>query len=137
MSLYISDSPLEYNVRSVYYREFDQSLYYSKSVSHGTGKSIISSRTDSCRLFNPFLFASSSETIVGSNPTLGTHAQYFCTRSAALFFACLCFPRIRTYIERLQVNDLFMHMLVDICANNCKSRSDFLVTSRLWRSISG
>ena len=55
-------------------------------------------------------------------------------------FFCLLMLSADSYIdvrERLQVNDLFMHMLVDIRANNCKSRSDFLVTSRLWRSMSG
>jgi hypothetical protein len=55
-------------------------------------------------------------------------------------FFCLLMFSADSYIdvrERLQVNDLFMHILVDICANNCKSRSDFLVTSRLWRSMSG
>ena len=55
-------------------------------------------------------------------------------------FFCLLMLSADVYIdvrERLQVNDLFMRILVDICANNCKSRSDFLVTSRLWRSMSG
>ena len=40
------------------------------------------------------------------------------------FFGLLMFSA-DSYIdvrERLQVNDFFMHMLVDICANNCKSR---------------
>ena len=35
--------------------------------------------------------------------------------------------------ERLQVNDLFMHVLVDTCAN-CESRTDLLATPRLGAS---
>ena len=43
-----------------------------------------------------------------------------------------------SYIDvrgRLQANDLFMHMLVDICAN-CESTTDLLVTLRLGASSS-
>ena len=72
---------------------------------------------------------------MGSSPTLDNQAQYFCTRSAALFF-CLIMLSADLYIdvrERLQVNDLFMHMLVDTYAN-CESRTDLLVTPRLGAS---
>ena len=87
---------------------------------------------------DPVLFASWSERSWVRIPP-STLARNIFARAVPLFF-CLLMLSADSYIdvrERLQVNDLFMHMLVDIRANNCKSRSDFLVTSRLWRSISG
>ena len=71
---------------------------------------------------------------MGSNPTLDTRAQCF-SRAVPLFF-CLLMLSADSYIDvrgRLQVNDLFMHMLVDTCAN-CESRTDLLVTPRLGAS---
>ena len=62
--------------------------YVSFLPSH---KSITSCQTDLCKSSNPVLFASWSETIVGSNPSLDTRAQCFCTRSAALFLPAYAF----------------------------------------------
>ena len=56
-------------------------------------------------------------------------------RAVPLFF-CLLMLSADLYIdvrERLQVNDLFMHVLVDTCAN-CESRTDLLATPRLGAS---
>ena len=109
-----------------------------KSFFLPSSKSITSSQTDSCKSFNPVLFASSSERSRVRIPPRVAGAMFLHAQCRS--FVCLLMLSADSYIgvrERLQVNDLFMHMLVDIRANNCKSRSDFLVTSRLWRSISG
>ena len=88
-------------------------------------KSITSSQTDLCKSFSPVLFASWSETL----------AHNIFARAVSLFF-CLLMLSADSYIDvrgRLQVNDLFMHILVDTCAN-CESRTDLFVAPRLVAS---